>query len=155
MLVQIPGEGSDAAAMAEMRRVLRPGGVAFVRCAAYEWMRSAHDEALHTQRRYSLPQLRAVASDAGFEVVRATYANSVLFPVAAVRRLVLMRIGLASSDSDVKPMPRGLRWANSLLTALMRLEARALRHGRWNLPFGLSVIVVLRKPVESGSAAPR
>ena len=50
MLVQLPGEGSDELAMREMFRVLRPGGVAFARAAAYEWMRSGHDEALGTQR---------------------------------------------------------------------------------------------------------
>ena len=62
------------------------------------------------------PADRSLARAAGFQVVRRTYANTVLFPVAAVRRLVLMRVGLASADSDVRPMPRGLRWANGLLT---------------------------------------
>ncbi|TPW11104.1 MAG: type 11 methyltransferase [Acidimicrobiaceae bacterium] len=146
VLVQIPGDGGDERALAEMYRVLRPGGVAFVRGAAYEWMRSGHDEALHTQRRYSLHQLSERSRRAGFEVVRATYANTVLFPVAAVRRLVLMRVGVASADSDVKPMPRGLRWINRPFTWMLQFEALLLKR-RWaRLPFGLSVIVVLRKP---------
>jgi hypothetical protein len=33
-----------------------------------------------------------------------------------------------------------------LLTGALRLEARVLRHPRLRLPFGLSTIVVLRKP---------
>src|SRR5687767_9200791 len=33
VLVQLPGEGSDAQAAREMYRVLRPGGIAFVRAA--------------------------------------------------------------------------------------------------------------------------
>ena len=37
VLVQLPGEGSDELAMREMFRVLRPGGVAFVRVAAYDF----------------------------------------------------------------------------------------------------------------------
>ncbi|HEX3280336.1 MAG TPA: class I SAM-dependent methyltransferase, partial [Pyrinomonadaceae bacterium] len=45
VLVQLPGPGSDEQAIREMYRVLQPGGVAFVRVAAYEWMRSGHDEA--------------------------------------------------------------------------------------------------------------
>ncbi len=154
VLVQLPGEGDDERALAEMYRVLRPGGVAFVRGAAYEWMRSAHDTALHTHRRYTLRQLSMLARQAGLEVERRTYANTVLFPVAAVRRLVLMRIRLAAADSDVKPMPRGLRWTNGLLTAAVRLEARLLSR-RWAcLPFGLSTIVVLRKPADSARPKP-
>ncbi len=149
VLVQLPGEGSDQRALAEMYRVLRPGGVAFVRGAAYEWMKSPHDKALHTYRRYTLGQISQLAREAGFVVERATYANTVLFPVAAIRRLVLMRIRLAAPDSDVKPMPRWLRWTNGLLTAAVRLEARLLSRPKVRLPFGLSTIVVLRKPPES------
>ena len=151
VLVQIPGDGGDALAMTEMYRVLRPGGVAFARGAAYGWMRSGHDVALHTQRRYTLREISDLAERAGFEVIRRTYANSVLFPVAAVRRLVLMRIGAAASDSDVKPMPRGLRWTNRLLAGALRLEARMLSHRRARLPFGLSTNVVLRKPADSAT----
>src|SRR5688572_14087973 len=58
VLVQLPGEDADADAIREMYRVLRPGGHAFVRVAAYEWMRSDHDEALGTQRRYTVPGLQ-------------------------------------------------------------------------------------------------
>jgi SAM-dependent methyltransferase len=150
VLVQLPQDGDDQRALAEMYRVLRPGGVAFVRGAAYEWMKSAHDQALHTHRRYSLGRLRGRAEAAGFDIVRATYANTVLFPVAAFRRLVLMRIGAAKPDSDVKPMPRGLRWTNRLLTGTLRLEARVVARRRARMPFGLSTIVVLRKPVGAG-----
>jgi SAM-dependent methyltransferase len=149
VLVQLPEEGDDRRALAEMFRILRPGGVSFVRAAAYRWMRSAHDEALDTQRRYSLGQIEELAKQAGFHVERRTYANTVLFPVAAVRRIILMRIGLASADSDVKPMPRGLRWTNRLLTAAVRLEARLLSLPWMRLPFGLSAILVLRKPSDS------
>jgi SAM-dependent methyltransferase len=147
VLVQLPGDGSDEQALTEMYRVLRPGGVAFVRGAAYQWMRSAHDEALHTQRRYSLRTLRDRAERSGFEVVRATYANTLLFPVAAFRRIILMRIGATNADSDVRPLPRGLRWSNRAMIGALRLEAAAFSRPWMRLPFGLSAIVVLRKPL--------
>ena len=48
VVVQIPGEGADVRSFAEIYRVLKPGGWAFVRVAAYEWMRAGHDAAMHT-----------------------------------------------------------------------------------------------------------
>ena len=59
-----------------------PGGIAFVRTAAYAWMRSGHDEAIGSQRRYSLGALERLLAGAGFNVLRATYANGLLLPVA-------------------------------------------------------------------------
>ncbi|HEX3559955.1 MAG TPA: class I SAM-dependent methyltransferase [Pyrinomonadaceae bacterium] len=146
VLVQLPGEASDERAMREMCRVLRPGGVAFVRVAAYRWMRSGHDRALDTQRRYTLGELVGKMERAGFDARRATYANSFLLPVAAFRRLLLKRAGLADRGSDVKPLPPSLRWLNQALEKVLRGEASILRGPRRRLPFGLSAICVAQKP---------
>jgi SAM-dependent methyltransferase len=146
VLVQIPGRGADERAMREMFRVLKPGGVAFVRGAAYEWMKSGHDRALGTERRYGLRELREKLKRAGFEVVRETYANTLLFPAVAIRRLLLKRIGLAHQGSDVKPLPQNLQWINRLMTKALSWEAKRLRRPNAKLPAGLSAICVARKP---------
>ncbi|MCA1591176.1 MAG: class I SAM-dependent methyltransferase [Acidobacteria bacterium] len=146
VLVQVPGEGADETAMREMFRVLRGGGVAFVRVAAYDWMRSSHDEALNTQRRYLLGALSQKMRGVGFNVLRATYANSFLFPVAAMRRLVLKRLGLAGGGSDVKPLAPNLRWLNRALTGALATEARLLKLPGARLPAGLSAICIAQKP---------
>ncbi len=148
VLVQLPGERADVRAMREMYRVLRPGGIAFVRVAAYSWMRSGHDEALGTQRRYQLKGLTTEMERAGFHILRATYANSVLLPVAVVRRLLLKRIGLAEQGSDVKPLPHSLRWLNRALAGVLRSEARLLARPRRKLHAGLSAICVAQKPTD-------
>jgi hypothetical protein len=126
-----------------MYRVLRPGGIAFVRAAAYEWMKSGHDAALHSQRRYTLGELRGKLEQAGFIVRRATYANSLLLPVAMLRRLALKRLGLADSGSDVKPLPSSLQWLNDGFARALQAEAHWLRAHR--LPCGLSAICVAEK----------
>ncbi|MFL6207240.1 MAG: class I SAM-dependent methyltransferase [Pyrinomonadaceae bacterium] len=146
VLVQLPGADADAQAAHEMYRVLRPGGIAFARAAAYEWLRSGHDAALGSQRRYSLGGLQELLEGAGFSVLRATYANSVLLPVAALRRLLLKRIGLADSGSDVQPLAPGLQWLNGALQSMLRGEASWLRSARRNLPAGLSAICIAQKP---------
>ncbi len=146
VLVQIPGEQSDIDAMREMYRVARPGGIVFVRVAAYKWMRSGHDEALGTQRRYALSELSGKMEAVGFEILRATYANSFLLPVAAVRRLLLKRIGLSDRGSDVKPLPENLAWLNRALKSFLSKEAKILNDSKAKLPVGLSAICVARKP---------
>ena len=145
VLVQIPGERMDEQAIAEMFRVLKPGGIAFVRGAAYGWMFSGHDRAVNTQRRYNLPELSGKLEAAGFTVLRKTYANTLMFPAAVLRRKVLKRIGLADSGSDVKPFPPSLAWLNRLLTRTMLLEAAYLKGKNRRLPFGLSAVCVARK----------
>ena len=145
VLVQIPGEKSDEQAIAEMYRTLKPGGIAFVRGAAYQWMFSGHDRAVNTQRRYSLPDLSRKLEAAGFTILRKTYANTLMFPAAVLRRQVLKKIGLADSGSDVKPFPPSLAWFNRLLTRTMLLEARYLKGKNKSLPFGLSAVCVARK----------
>ncbi|NOT64196.1 MAG: methyltransferase domain-containing protein [Acidobacteria bacterium] len=144
VLVQIPGAGTDEQAISEMFRVLKPGGLAFVRCAAYEWMKSDHDAALATHRRYTLPELRGKLEAAGFTTLRATYAMTLLFPVAAARRLVMKKLGLADSGSDVKPLPDSLAWVNRALQQALDWEADLLQ--LVDLPFGLSAICVMKKP---------
>lgn len=145
VLGQMPGSTADQQALREIQRVLRPGGIAFIRVAAYQWMRSDHDEVLGTHRRYSLESLRVKIESAGLRVARATYANTVLLPVAMARRLVLKRVGLGARGSDVKPLPPTLRWLNGALRGALATEARLLRHPRATLPAGLSAICVAEK----------
>lgn len=146
VLVQLAGAGSDDLALSEICRVLKPGGLTFVRVAAYEWMKSSHDTALSTQHRYSLSELVEKVKHAGFDVLRATHANSLLMPMAIFQRQILKRIGLASG-SDVKPLPALLAWLNPVLTTALRAEARWLTHPQTRFSFGLSAICLAQKPL--------
>lgn len=134
----------DVRAIAEIYRVLRPGGFAFVRVPAYEWLRSGHDEALNVQRRYTLGELSDEMRRAGFSIRRVTYANTLLLPVAVMKRLVLSRFGSAHAESEVKPWPKSWQWLNGLMSLPLKLEAGLLR--RMDLPFGVSAICIGEKP---------
>jgi SAM-dependent methyltransferase len=131
-------------ALAEMRRVLRPGGWLLARQPAYTWLNGPHDERLGTRRRLMAGQLRAILTDAGFEVRRVTYLNTLLFPGAALFRLG-RRAGLlggaAAEDGDFLPVSEPV---NRLLIGLLDVERRLAR--RMDLPFGLSALALARRP---------
>jgi ubiquinone/menaquinone biosynthesis C-methylase UbiE len=149
VLVQLDGPEAEQAAIGAMYRVLKPAGLAFVRVAAHKWMKSGHDVAVGDKHRYSLPELAGKMKQAGFEILRETYANSLPMPLAMFRRLVLKRIGLASRGSDVKPLPSGWRWLNSAMTGILKSEALWLRRPDARLFMGLSAICVAQKPPDS------
>jgi SAM-dependent methyltransferase len=147
VIVQIPDEaGGGDAALRELARVLRPGGIGFVRAAAYPWMRSHHDVALHSVRRYTLAALVTAAERCGLEVVRRSYSTTLLFPLAVIQRKVLGRFTRRGDDpaSDVEALPRPLAWLNAPFTWLLRVEAAIIRRGG-RLPFGLSTNIVVRR----------
>jgi SAM-dependent methyltransferase len=157
----------DAAALREMWRVLKPGGWALIRVPALEGLRSAHDAAVHTRQRYTLGELCDKLRRAGFELRRASYANSLLFPLAAASRLIGRAVlacgappgrgsgarqgaggywrtaGHASGEpaSDVRPAPAAV---NALCAAIMTLEARLI--ARADLPIGLSALALAQRP---------
>lgn len=127
----------DRAALAELARVVRPGGRCIVNVPAYDWLRGAHDVACATRHRYTAPEVRALLSGAGFVVRRVSYWNTVLLPLVVAWRLASRR----GTRSDLRPAPAVV---NAALGLLVRGEATlALRTG---LPFGASVFAVGVKP---------
>ncbi|MEI8063333.1 MAG: class I SAM-dependent methyltransferase [Verrucomicrobiota bacterium] len=132
--------GNDEVVLRECARVLRPGGWLLVRVPAWDWLRGAHDAAVHTRHRYSRQELRRKLTAAGFQPVRITYTNAALLVPAVAWRLWQRH---QPAVSDVRQVARPVNW---LLIWLLRLEQLWLQ--RCNLPVGLSVLALARKPVQ-------
>ncbi len=138
----------DAIALAEVKRILRPGGLAIISVPAYPFLWTYWDDILGHRRRYTTGSLRSVVEDAGLEVLKVSYSNLLtLFPATGVRmvKALLHRVAENRSErvmpeSDFLPIPG---WLNKLLVRYYRLESRLLM--RINLPFGLSVVCVARR----------
>jgi ubiquinone/menaquinone biosynthesis C-methylase UbiE len=125
-------------AVAEAWRCLLPGGSLIVNVPAYRWMASFHDRQVHNARRFERAGLRALLLGAGFSRVRATYWNTLLFPLMVLRRKVL---SARPEQSDVSEFPVV---ANRIFGAVMAVERVGLRLGL-RYPFGGSVLAVATK----------
>ena len=137
------GSVDDAAALREFARTLRPGGRLFLRLAAYDFLRSRHDAEWNIQRRYRRSGLVKMLRQAGLTVRVASYANTVLFPVALAKRWAEAVFPPSTEASDLQiGAGRGpVAWA---LRTLLAGEAAPVAAGR--LPFGLSVVALAEKP---------
>ncbi|MFG1801110.1 class I SAM-dependent methyltransferase [Micromonospora carbonacea] len=110
----------DHLAAAEIRRTLRPGGVALIAVPADMALWSAHDVAVGHVRRYDRASLRAVVEKAGLVVDELWSWNVLLRPVAAWRR----RSSTGSDLNELNPLVNlGLR---AVVTAERHLPVRAL-----------------------------
>ena len=138
---------ADHQAFGEWARVLKPGGEMVVLTSAYQWMWSGHDVSNHHTRRYLTQHVGRLLREAGLEVDKLSYVNTLLFPLIALVRLVdvVRRRGRPPQPhKDTGEVPA---FANTVLLRLLDLEHRLLRRGR--LPFGVSIIARATKPSTS------
>jgi len=132
----------DRAALREMARVLRAGGVAAVMVPAFAVLWSSHDDAVGHLRRYRVRDVARLLTSEGLSIVQASYLFCWLFPFALVRRA--LRLGGEGGDEA----PRLLAPFANLFGWFERL---CIRH-RVAVPFGSSVFVeAVRSDVETAA----
>jgi SAM-dependent methyltransferase len=139
----------DRAAVAELARVLRPGGLFLVRVPALKMLWGGHDIEVQSRHRYTTGEVRALLEAAGLDVLRLTYVNSFLFPLLLLRRTLDRLTGHAGSDVGFLPGP--IEWT---FRRLLGLEAGLVGRGL-RLPVGASVMAVARKRASSEPEAGR
>ncbi len=125
-------------AVAEFRRVLRPGGLLILNVAAYQWLLSYHDAAVGQSRRFTLGGINALLERAGFAGLQGTYWNTFLFPFMVLRRkLVPNRAGRSDVSGIAGPL-------DALCRGIVAVERQLIGNGI-RLPFGGSVLAAARK----------
>ena len=138
----------EVEALRELARVLEPGGRLLASVPAYQWAWTDHDVANGHHRRYTRGRAVAALESAGFEVLRATYGFTGVFPAFAAERVVrAVRHRLARGQggpADVVDVPHVGPELERILLGLCRWDARML--ARRDLPFGSSVFLAAVKP---------
>ncbi|MBI2624666.1 class I SAM-dependent methyltransferase [Candidatus Parcubacteria bacterium] len=132
----------DLRALAEISRILKPGGYTLISVPAFKTLWSELDEALHHRRRYKRRELEMKLEKAGFEIVKSSYLFFFVFPLVFTYRIVgqFQERRFHPQFSYVE-LPR---WLDAFLVWLSKVEAKILvRGGR--LPVGSSVVCLARK----------
>ena len=145
----------DTAVLGECYRVGAPGSHLVVTVPALMALWSHNDVLNVHRRRYTAAELGEKLRQVGFQIVRMTYNNFLLFPMAA--GLIVLRRGAArepelgsphfdaeSYQVEMEPAPPLL---NTLLSGVTWAEAQILRWA--NLPVGTSLIAIAQKPDRS------
>ncbi len=142
----------EGRALAEMARVLRPGGRIVINLPAFNGLRGSHDSAVCGVRRYEACQVRWLLERYSLDPQMIHYWNAWLFLPLLVWRRWSRRSWAAERGpirSDVSMPPA---WLNALMAMAGRLDARCCRLLR--LPFGTSIFAVASKPILQQSCPP-
>jgi SAM-dependent methyltransferase len=134
----------DFSALKALYYKLKPGGYLLITVPAYQFLWSEHDDINHHKRRYRLKGLKQRVKKAGYEVNYGSYFNTFLFPVVAIVRVLTKLLpkrnkNQISSDLVVPSQP-----VNQILKWLFASEGYLIN--KFSLPFGVSVLLLARKP---------
>lgn len=133
--------GKEGPALQQMARVLAPSGLLAIRVAAFDALRSRHSMFAHERQRFTQTALVRGVEAQGLRVLRSTYVNCFLSPIAFAKFRLWEPLTRQPPASGVKPVSA---WLDSALYAPLALEAK-LTHAGLNLPFGQSLIVIAEK----------
>jgi SAM-dependent methyltransferase len=140
VIVHFP-RGEESRAAAEFARALEPGGLLVIRVSALDVLRSRHSTFAHERQRFTKARLIALLRAHGFTVLRCTYANSLLLPVALTRFRLWEPLTRSPARSGVEPVAP---WLDRLLYMPLAAEAAWIGKGR-SFPLGQSLIAIAEK----------
>jgi SAM-dependent methyltransferase len=139
VLQHLPLGGGDARALAEMRRVLRPGGLLFIRTNAQSVPHAA-DDVRYNFHKYTRAELRRKLTSAGFTVRRIGRVNALLGLAEIPRELRARRSAGSAYVGLLATVPHiGASWRAKL--AWLRVE-NALVAGGMSLPLGRTLVAL-------------
>jgi SAM-dependent methyltransferase len=133
----------DYEAVAEIARIVRPGGAVLLTAPAFDLLSADHAISWHEVHRYTPASFRRVVEAARLRVERVSFMFASLFPLMLVSRAV-QRVTRpwrgVQEDVDIRVPARPV---NELLSFVTESEARIAR--TIPMPIGSSIMVIARK----------
>jgi SAM-dependent methyltransferase len=132
----------DVKIINDFYKILKTGGYVFVTVPAYQKLWSYHDEIVHHRRRYNRGELKSKFELAGFEIVRSSYFNSLLFPFFVLNILFnRFKVRFLDKKDDTVEMPPS--FINTILFKIFNLEEVILQ--KYDFYWGSSLMLIARK----------
>ena len=129
----------DVAVLTNFHEALQNGGKLILNLPAFESLRRAHDQVVHTKRRYRKSELIHELKKIGYTIERASYRMPLIYLVIKAQKIFNSRPKEIKSDLEELPS-----WMNSLLYFMGCIENTLIRIGI-TIPFGSSLFVVAKK----------
>ncbi|HEX9094247.1 MAG TPA: class I SAM-dependent methyltransferase, partial [Coriobacteriia bacterium] len=140
LMLDVIEHTDDVAALAQVARVLAPGGVAIITVPAWPGLWSARDVVAGHVRRYTPRALLDVLASGGFTIERRGFFGFLAMPAFVVQRALAR-----NSESALRREEHPPAIVNALFGAIYGLEVLL---GRWiPWPTGSSIYVVARRPL--------
>ena len=129
-------------AIKEFIRVLKKNGIVIINTAAFEWLRSQHDDIINLKKRFTKSEIKLLFNHQNIKIIKLSYRVFLLFvPIAIIKWFKrFIKIFTKKSYTDLKIPPNII---NIFLTKIQLLENKILRN--INLPVGSSLFLIFKK----------
>jgi len=131
----------DVTAVRGFHRVLKSGGIAVITVPASMLLWSEWDVSMHHYRRYNRKELFDLFHKSDWEILHINYTNSLAFLPALLLRKLRSRKPQAEKEESRAEFRIPPRWLNELLKWIFVTTSM----WRFPMPFGLSLLLVVRK----------
>jgi len=124
---------NDQAALKNIYRCLKFGGILILTLPAYSKLYGHHDRLIGHFRRYDKKSIKLISQDIGFKLLSSRYTMSLMFPFFLSNQLLVRSSaiykGKSKLEKKIKPFLNFICWIESKI----------------KLPFGIGLIMVFRK----------